>query len=285
MREVGPRPDTRWRADNPPAPRPGLQAPSPSPASASQKRRRLSLWVLGAAAFVLIGNPELRAATMGQIEHGLELAGLGLQQVTIAGHRYTSDTDIYAALDLDGARTLLSFDARAAKIRIEQLPWVEKATIERITLEAVDVIVSERTPFALWREGERHWLIDRLGRKLQPAPADVMPQLPRVSGDGAPGEAAALTALLAGHPAIARKVEVAERVAGRRWRLHMAGGTRVDLPAEGATEALGRLARLFELGLGGARRIDLRVSTRTLIDGLDRTSTAAQVSEAPDGRS
>jgi cell division protein FtsQ len=241
--------------------------------------------VLGAAAFILIGNPELRAAALGQVERGLELAGLGLQQVTVAGHRYTPDTDIYAALDLDNARTLLSFDPRTAKARIEQLPWVAKATIERIAPDAVDVLISERTPFAVWREGDRHWLIDRGGRKLQPAPADVFPHLARVSGEGAGNEVVALTALLADFPAIARKVEVAERVAGRRWTLHMAGGTSVDLPAERAIDALGHLARLYELGLGGAKRIDLRVSSRTLIDGLDRTSTAARVPALPDGRS
>jgi cell division protein FtsQ len=241
--------------------------------------------MLGAAAFLLVGNPELRAAALGQIESGLELAGLGLQQITIVGHRYTSDTDIYAALDLDSARTLLSFDPGAAKARIEQLPWVEKATIERIAPDAVDVVISERTPFAVWREGERYWLIDRRGRKLQMAPADVMPQLPRISGDGAPGEAVALTQLLADYPAIARKVELAERVAGRRWRLHMAGGANVDLPAEGETEALGRLARLYELGLGGAKRIDLRVSTRTLVDGLDGPGTTAHAPDVPEGRS
>jgi cell division protein FtsQ len=257
---------------------------APASARAPRKRRRLGLWLLGTAVLVLAGTPELRAAALGRIEHGLELAGLGLQQVTIAGHRYTSDSDIYAALDLDSARTLLSFDPRAAKIRIEQLPWVEKATIERIAPDAVDVLIAERAPFALWRDGGRHWLIDRRGRQLQPAPADVLPHLPRVSGDGAPGEAAALTQLLAAYPAISRKIEVAERVAGRRWRLHMAGGSRVELPAEGALEALGRLARLYELGLGGATRIDLRVASRILIDGLDRTSTA-HVSEAPDGRS
>jgi cell division protein FtsQ len=260
-------------------------SPSSAPRPTPQGQRRLGLWLLGAAAFVLVGNPELRAAALGQIENGLELAGLGLQQVTIVGHRYTSDTDIYAALDLDGARTLLSFDPRAAKARIEQLPWVEKATIERIAPDTVDVVITERTPFAVWREGERYWLIDRRGRKLQTAPADVMPQLPRISGDGAPGEAAALTRLLGDYPAIARKVELAERVSERRWRLHMAGGTEVDLPAEGETEALGRLARLYELGLGGARRIDLRVSTRTLIEGLDGLSTAAHGPDAPEGRS
>jgi cell division protein FtsQ len=240
--------------------------------------------VLGAAAFVLIGNPELRAIAVAQVETGLVLAGLGLQQVTVAGHRYTSDTDIYAALNLDSARTLLSFDASAAKARVEQLPWIAKASIERMSPNGIDVRVSERTPFAIWREGERSWLIDRRGHKLQLAPADVMPQLPRVSGDGAGSEVVAVTALLADFPAIARKVEVAERVSGRRWRLHMASGGSVELPAEGEAEALARLTRLYELGLGGAKLIDLRVDTRTLVDGLHPPSTAARVQEAPEGR-
>lgn len=241
--------------------------------------------MLGAAAFLLVGNPELRAVALAQIEPGLQLAGLGLQQVTLSGYRYTADTDIYAALDLDRARTLLSFDADVAKARIEQLPWVEAVSIERIVPNGIDVRISERVPFAVWREGQRSWLIDRSGRKLQLAPADIMPHLPRVSGTGAGSEAEALTALLAGHPAIAGKVEMAERVGGRRWTLHMANGTSVELPAEGDAQALARLTRLYELGLGDARRIDLRVSTRTLIQGLDRTGTAAHVGEAPEERS
>jgi cell division protein FtsQ len=254
-----------------------------TPSSASLRHHRLGLWTLAAAAFVLIGNPELRAGALGHIERGLEWADLGLQQVSVSGHRYTADTEIYTALDLDQARTLLTFDAGAAKARVERLPWVEKASIERIAPNAVAVIVAERTPFALWRDGDRHWLIDREGRKLQLAPANIMPHLPRVAGHGAGAEVVALTALLAGHPAIARKVELAERMAGRRWALHMAGGLRVELPAEDAGMALLRLARLYALGLGGARRIDLRASNRTLIDGLDRT--AAHGPDAPDKRS
>jgi cell division protein FtsQ len=260
----------------------GASGLTPSSAT-SQRHRRFGLWALAAATFVLVGNPELRAAALGHIERGLEWADLGLQQVTVAGHRYTADTDIYAALDLDNARTLITFDARAAKARLEQLPWVEKASIERIAPDAVEVIVAERTPFALWREGDKHWLIDRQGRKLQLAPANIMPHLPRVAGDGAGAEVVALTQLLAEHPAIARKVELAERVAGRRWALHMAGGLRVELPADGASAALTRLARLYALGLGEAGRIDLRASNRTLIDGLNRTT--AHGPDSPDKRS
>ena len=80
-----------------------------------RRRRWLGAWMLGASAFLVLGNPELRSAALAPVEHAVELAGFGLQQVSVSGHRFTADTDIYAALDLDSARTLLSFDARAAR--------------------------------------------------------------------------------------------------------------------------------------------------------------------------
>jgi cell division protein FtsQ len=239
--------------------------------------------VLAASALLLIANPELRAAALAPVEHAAELAGLGLQQVSVSGHRFTADTDIYAALDPDNARTLLSFDAAAARARIEQLPWIKRASIERIVPDRIDVRVVERVPYAVWRDGKRSWLTDRAGHKLQPAPADVMPGLMRVSGEGAALEAAALSALLGDFPRIARMVESAERVGTRRWTLHLAGRASVELPAAGEAEALARLTRLFELGLGGAQRIDLRASTRVLVRGLD-AATAGQVPPARAGR-
>ena len=225
--------------------------------------------MLGVSAFLLLGNPELRAAALAPVERAVELAGFGLQQVSVSGHRFTSDTDIYTALDLDGARTLLTFDAAAARARIERLPWIRRASIERVVPDRIEVHVTERAPFAVWRSGDRNWLIDRAGRKLQPVPTNLMPQLLRVSGAGAPEEAAALLAVLVDFPRIAGRLDVAERVAARRWTLHLDGGMSVDLPAASEAEALARLVRLIESGLGGAKRIDLRVTTRAFVGGLD----------------
>jgi cell division protein FtsQ len=279
LAEIGSGPEVWWRADEPPAPRPILKAPP----TASRWHRRLSAWGLGAIALLLLGSPELRSAALARVERAAELAGLGLQQVTLSGHRFTADTDIYAALDLDTARTLVSFNPGAAQARIEQLPWIERASIERVVPDRIDVHVVERVPFAVWRAGERNWLVDRSGRLLQVVPADIMPRLLRVSGAGAPREAASLSALLADFPQVGRKLEVAERVGERRWTLHMAGGTSVALPATDEADALARLVRLIESGLDGARHIDLRVATRTLIRSRDG-GTAERGPLAPAGR-
>ena len=137
---------------------------------------------------------------------------------------------------------------------------------------------------AVWRAGEQSWLIDRDGRRLQAVPADVMPRLLRVAGEGAPKEAAAVAALLLDFPHIARRVQVAERIGGRRWRLHVADGGSIDLPATGEADALARLTRLYESGLPGARGIDVRMSTRVLVRGLDAAATAEHGPAKPAGR-
>jgi cell division protein FtsQ len=239
--------------------------------------------VLSAAVLLVLGNPALRASALAPVERAAEGAGLCLRQVTLAGHRFASDADIYDALHLDEVRTLLGFDAGAAQARVEALPWIERASIERVLPDGIDVRVSERVPFAVWRLGEQSWLIDGAGRKLQAVPADVMPHLLRVSGAGAAREASALSAVLADFPRVARMLEFAERVSARRWTLHVSGGTSIELPDAGEAEALARLSHLFESGLGGARRIDLRVPARILV-GLDGASTAEGAPAARAGR-
>jgi len=239
--------------------------------------------VLGAIAFVVLGHPERRMAALANIEHAAELAGLGLQQITVAGHRFTDDKDIFAALDLDRARTLLTFDARVAQARIERLPWIERASIERVAPDRIEVRVAERVPFAVWRSGDNNWLIDRTGRKLRVVPADAMPQLLRVTGEGAAEQVSALSAVLAPFPQIARQVDLAERVGGRRWTLHLAGGTWALLPATGEAEALARLARLIDAGRESVKHIDVRASTRVLVRER-RDGAAAQGPPANAGR-
>ena len=205
------------------------------------------------------------AVTLDRLERLAELAGFGLTQASVSGQRFTSDSDIYDALDFARARTLLSFDTRAAQKRIETLPWVAHASIDRVFPDRLDVRIAERAPFAVWRIDGSERLIDRTGRVLGAAPANAAPALPRIAGAGASTQAAALLDLLAGYPSLSCQLALAERVGRRRWTLRLASGLAIALPADGEADALRRAVALVEAGFDAGEEIDLRVPGRVLL--------------------
>jgi cell division protein FtsQ len=258
-----------------------------------KRKRRLEPVILstaialgGMAAFLLVagGSDPARstASALAAIESMLDAAGHGLTQVSLTGHRLTPDGDLLDAIDLASSPTMLSFNSRAVQARIEALAWVERASIERIFPDRIEVRITERVPFAVWRNGGRHYLIDRKGRVLSAVAADTAAALPRVAGEGAAAEAAALYALLEDYPDLARRVELAERIGERRWTLRLAGGGIVQLPEEGVARALARAAALAgSTHEAGAGEIDLRVAGRILVRG--RQSAPAEAVEQVQG--
>ena len=265
----------------------GSQAPAPLSRRALQERYRrrlelrrrarlLGVWLPAAAAaffvsgIIAVGLAEerdipIRSALKAPIERGLEWAGFGLLQVALSGTRFTSDNDVYEALDLPRARTLLGFDASAAKARIEALPWVERVSITRILPDCIDVAVTERRPFAVLQQGSRSTIIDRNGRKIAAVAADAMPGLARVSGEGAEAAAPALFGVLAHYPLLIERLQHAERRSEQRWTLHLTRGLVLQLPREEQGEALARASVLVSAGIVKTGEIDLRVAGRDFL--------------------
>lgn len=279
MRQVETGSDIWRRASQSPAPRSVLEAsatlrrPSLHP-PAKRGRIKLLLQALAIGLFFGFVTALFSAAQrplgysagfVAEIERWLELVGLDLQQVSLSGYRFTPDGDIFDAIDLVSARTLLTFDSRAAQERIERLPWVERASIERVLPDRLEVRIAERSAFAVWTLGPRQFLVDKTGRVLGPALQAISPTLTRIAGEGAAEQAAPLLALLIGHPEILHRLELAERVGRRRWRLHLDGGGVIELPAVGAAEALARIAPAGGGLQTGAKVVDLRVAGRTLV--------------------
>jgi cell division protein FtsQ len=296
LQQVGTGADIQRRASQSPAPRPVLRAASPTPSlTVHQGRRRngrnrklqlqtLALSAVGVIAFLVfagLARPlNSPAPALAEIEQIIELAGFGLTQVSLTGQRYTPDSDIFDAIGLDSAHTLLSFDTRAAQDRIESLPWVERASIERVLPDRLEVRVSERAPSAVWRLGDRNFLIDKSGRVLSAVPADAMPSLPRVAGEGAATQASRLYALLADNPDLLARVDIAERIGGRRWTLRLTNGSTVQLPAQGEAEAIARALRVANAFGSEASEIDVRVPERTLV----REPEGRKVTMGPEAR-
>ncbi len=183
--------------------------------------------------------------------------GLGIDQVEISGQRFASDADILDAVDLANVRSFLTFNNAAVRARIERLPWIASATIERRMPNELGILVKERVPFAIWRNGARDVMIDRTGRELSAIVRGSAIELPRVEGHNAAEDATRLLDLVAQFPEVAVRLDHAERVAGRRWRLVLRGDMLIELPAEADAAAL---SMLVEPRAGG-RLIDVAAGT------------------------
>lgn len=193
------------------------------------------------------------------------LIGLGIERVSVTGHRMTRDAEIFEALDLGGARLLPNIGGSAARARVEHLPWIATARVERVFPNAVHVHVTEHPAFAVWRRGGGEQLIDSTGRVLASIQPGSMGGLPVVAGEGAATEASALLSLLSREPQLARRFKLAERVAGRRWTLYVRNGPVVLLPAGREAAALDVFCRRGDAGLMLSQEnllIDLRVQGR-----------------------
>ena len=128
--------------------------------------------------------------------------------------------------------------------------------------------VTERKPTALWLHEGREILIDSTGRVLSALKPGTAVKLPRVAGEGAPEHAQALIELLARYPAIAERLEVAERIGERRWSLRFKSGVRVELGVDREAIAFAALSSAEDLGkllAGHDLIIDLRTRGRITV--------------------
>jgi cell division protein FtsQ len=170
-------------------------------------------------------------------------AGFGIEQVKITGQSRTEELAVLEKLEIGAFPSLVTFDLDAAKARIETLPWVAEAGLQKLYPHDLTVSIRERRPYAFWQDGERLWLIDETGHAITGA-AEVSPAMPMVVGKGAAGRIADYTGLLAAVPSIARQIHAGVLVAGRRWTLVLANGIEVLLPEHDPAPALAALARL-----------------------------------------
>jgi cell division protein FtsQ len=200
-----------------------------------------------------------------EFDQMLHWTGLRIEQVGLSGQRLTPDLDIFDAIGLRDAGSLLTFDGTTARARIEALPWIETASINRVFPNSLEVRVSERSAYALWQRGDREYLVDATGRVLSSVKAGSHAGLPRIAGEGAPEQAKALIDLVVRYPLIAERFRSAERVGERRWTLHLKDNVVVHLGVDREAVAFAALSAPGGLGKLMSDRdlvIDLRTSGR-----------------------
>jgi cell division protein FtsQ len=143
--------------------------------SASFYRRA---FIFGIAATALIGA----AALAGDfLYHSPQVALLKPDQVELTGNHIVSRDAVLQQFARDRGHSVLSIPLDARRSALEELSWVETASVQRILPNRIRVEITERTPIAFLRNGTELALIDPHGVILD-RPRGENYQFPIITG-------------------------------------------------------------------------------------------------------
>lgn len=206
-------------------------------------------------------------------------AGLQVKAVYADGRRHTDRRLLEDQLGVAIGQPILGFDTEAAKARLEELPWVESASVGRFLPGTIRVRLEERKPLALWQHGGAFSLIDGEGGVIVSSLSAVdvsrrFDKLRVLVGENAPSHAIDLFQMLATEPELSSRVKAATWVGNRRWTLRLDSKVDVLLPEKAPLAAwryLARTTREKALLDRAVLVIDLRQAPDRMRLKLDRT--------------
>ncbi|MCF3630903.1 FtsQ-type POTRA domain-containing protein [Thalassospiraceae bacterium LMO-SO8] len=194
--------------------------------------------------------------------------GLRIDDIFVTGRSQTTRDDLLAALRLTRGAPIFGFDPDEARERVEKLPWVKRAVVERMLPGTVMLHIEERSPLALWQNKGVFHLIDDEGVVILNTGLERFSDLPIVVGPEAPRHARALLETLKAEPDLMNQVRAAVWVSGRRWTLTLENGIDVQLPEDdpgGAWLRLAEYERQHKVLDRDVEVLDLRLPDRLIV--------------------
>ena len=194
--------------------------------------------------------------------------GMRIKDIVIEGRANTPEIALHNTLGFSKGDPIIGFSLEQARMRIEKLPWVAHATVERRLPGTIVVALTERRPFAVWQNQGKYVLIDREGQPVTDEAVARFRDLPLIVGAGAPEAARVLLDALTDRPEIQNRVVASMRISERRWNLRMKNGTDILLPEGHEVEALDRLLVLQQetaLLDRPLQSIDMRLGDRLVL--------------------
>ncbi len=246
------------------------------------KRRGLMVVGIAIVAYVGIGGWWLHHN--GRIQKSSEMAatsfwemtasaGFRLKQVYLVGRHHADVKVVRAALDVKPGAPILALSLDAMKKRLEAIPEVKTAVIERELPGTLKVALVERKPAVIWQHDGKYLLVDADSMILSREKYPDVGKLPLMVGDDAPQHVQELLGVLDSAPMLRAQVVAAIRVGDRRWNLELARDITVMLPEDTAKEAWLRFAGLVEregLLTRAIRSVDMRLEDRVFIMPLEQ---------------
>src|SRR5262245_3459129 len=223
-------------------------------------------------AMIVAGLKDARDATANAV-------GFDIREVSIAGRRQLSESEVLAAAGVTARSSLLFLDVEAARNLLKANPWIAEATVQKFYPGRLQVEIVERDAFALWQKDGKISIVSADGTTLAPLVDRRFATLPFVVGPGAEKKAREFLAILDRYPAIRDQVRASILVADRRWNLKLKNGIDVRLPEvdpAGALDLLAALDRDKKLLTRDITAVDLRLPDRVTVRLADGAAQARE---------
>ena len=85
------------------------------------------------------------------------------EQIDVSGNRIVAREDVQKLFAVDRNKSVLRVPLNARRSQIQEISWVEDASVQRILPNRLRVEITERTPVAFFRNGNELTLIDAHG--------------------------------------------------------------------------------------------------------------------------
>ncbi|MEM7120864.1 MAG: cell division protein FtsQ/DivIB [Pseudomonadota bacterium] len=229
----------------------------------------MTVAIVAVAALFLSGAADRRWAETRQLfADATAQMGFSVERVYATGRFQTDRQTLIEALGVDIHQPIFEISLETARQRVEALPWVSEASVERRLPDTIILRIDERTPLALWQNDGRLAVVDDNGDVIDGAHPQDFRELLLVVGPDAADVAADLIAVMNLVPEVRDRVRAAVRIGNRRWNLKLDDGIDVQLPEDDLDGALYRLADLDsseQLLARDVQAVDLRLPDKLVL--------------------
>jgi cell division protein FtsQ len=124
--------------------------------------RRVFVWTVTGAALITAGYFGARYAL-----YSPQMLLVKPDQIDVSGNHIVASEEIQKLFVHDRDRSVLRIPLETRRMQIQELPWVEEASVQRILPNRLRVEITERTPIAFFRNANELTLIDAHGVLLE----------------------------------------------------------------------------------------------------------------------
>ena len=195
-------------------------------------------------------------------------AGLIVQEVVVEGRSKTRKNALLQALQVSEGDNILTINIKEMKDRINKLPWVKFARIERHFPNKISLTLVERTPMARWQTNRMLKLIDDHGDVIPVVDLTSFSNLPIIIGKNAPKIAGQILRTLSNEPHLFRRVKSLTLISDRRWDVELDNQINVHLPEKNPGKAWTHLATVEQghnIFGDQVQGIDMRLENQLII--------------------